>query len=211
EAQIKVNGFSYNDMAVALATRWEFPTEIIETLLNANTISLESITPPANQHWVCARLSNKIASNISNPSGSSKELIQILKEIETSLSIKPEDTLELIEASYKKINGLVSPFELNSVEFKPLPLHGYQNKTVRDRLVNKIQELFINNEESLESQTDDDNQGDTLKSKLLRETSILISEGDNISLLFDTVVESIHRGLGFDRAFLAILTPDKTR
>jgi len=217
EAQARVIGFSFNDIAVGLATKWEFPEGVVETFIEANRISPDSAASPKEQLWICARLSNEIASNLSNPLGTSGKLLQILKNLDSSLGIKPEKALQLIETSYKNIKGIVVPFDLKSAEFKPSTLHGYQDKTIRDRLLKKIHELFSNEDLPSESRPEtrppieEACSMDALKISLLREISMLLSEGDDISLLFDTVLESIHRGAGFDRAFLAILTADRTR
>lgn len=159
----------------------------------------------------------------------------LVQKVQHCLDIKPDATVRLIETSYKKAKEVSALFDIEKEKFKPATAEtATDSPALRERLLSRLGEIFegkgeeereeggaIGKEErplgmdhAMETAAGEqppETSRTLLQLKFLQEISLHLFGDQDINILFNMILEGIHRGIGFDRALLALCNPQKTR
>ncbi|MBI4714618.1 MAG: HDOD domain-containing protein, partial [Nitrospirae bacterium] len=120
EAETKVLGFPFHHVGAAFAKEWNLPDGVVETLSNPRFDPAPARTPSDRLRSI-AHLSNRITENLFTAGGDDRDLEGLLKALQTTLEIRPEEGVRLVEISYRKAREVSGLFGLEMEAVRPQP------------------------------------------------------------------------------------------
>ncbi|MBI4715756.1 MAG: GAF domain-containing protein, partial [Nitrospirae bacterium] len=227
---------------------------VVETLSNPRFDPAPARTPSDRLRSI-AHLSSRITENLFTTEGDDRDLEGLLKALQTTLEIRPEEGVRLVEISYRKAREVSGLFGLVMEAVRPQPEAGdtaesAEPMTLRSRVRSRLERIYetadrdeaeppappgvpapesvrmegnaTEGEEGREreapvpvpakaAETEEVVPRAVLQLKFLQEISQHLFGNQDINVLFNMILEGIHRGVGFDRALLSLLNPKKTR
>ena len=180
QAEKEVLGFHLTSLTVALSQSWKLRGLIEESIAQAN-----------NDRTQLVALSHAIA--LASKSGwESEEMNQCLLEL-TKISHKPIKVLkDSLQSNTKIAVKIAQQFGAHDAS-RFIQNNNLDSDNVLD---NHEQPLATGNKKKLQFQ-------------ILQDISHLLCGNINLNLLFETVVEGIHRGIDMDRSCFMLSTPSK--
>ncbi|MGD8811844.1 MAG: HDOD domain-containing protein, partial [Thioalkalispiraceae bacterium] len=183
-AQLKVLGFTFKQLTVGLTRDWH-----LGDLLNS-AVNKPLLKNPRIQNITLAQEMAKEAMNGWN----SNESRVVLAKISQHLNLSDEKTRELVHDNARKAVATAQQYGATSAA-KLIPSPDDESQY--------IEEEQIDLSEFPEPDP-------MLQLNILRDLSAMLNENPNLSLIMETILEGIYRGIGMDRAVFAMLTPDKS-
>lgn len=236
KAEEQVLGFSAKEVGTSLAKQWNFPDTLTKALESTQKSLFTHLLTPREQLGGVATLANEITDNLFTENGTEQELEGLLEKFDVCFKVDKNDGLEIIKESYKKVKVLSETFEIDADKFRPQAPDNVAEETSQNLRSKLLSTLAMSYEKGVNEEAIDegDDKGDEEKSKMegksksvdnlleepskyelqlkfLREISFHLYEDNDISMLFNAVLEGICRGIGFDRTLLALCDPKKTR
>lgn len=163
------------------------------------------------------------------------DLEGLIQKVQNCFDIQSDEVIRLIETSYQKAKEVSGLFGIEEEKFRPVTAEtATDSPALRERLLSRLGEIFegkgkeerkegeeIGQEErpvemdhaeetAVEEQPQETSRA-LLQIKFLQEISLHLFGNQDINILFNMILEGIHRGIGFDRALLALCNPRKTR
>lgn len=163
------------------------------------------------------------------------DLVGLIQKVQDCFDIQSDEVIRLIETSYQKAKEVSGLFGIEKKKFRPLTAEtATDSPALRDRLLNRLGEIFEGKGEEERKEGDGIEQEERpvemdhteetavgeeppetsralLQLKFLQEISLHLFGNQDINTLFNMILEGLHRGIGFDRALLALCNPQKTR
>lgn len=180
DAEQEVLGFSLHNLTVSLCQSWQL-----------DGLVKEAITQVSNNRTQLVTLSHKIV-YASKAGWDSDSMNQCLTEL-TKLSSKPVQTIkEMLKNNTKTAVKIARQFGAHDAS------HFIQNNNLNKNELPDSQEPALppTNKKQLQFQ-------------ILQDISNLLTDNIDLNLLFETVMEGIHRGIGMDRSCFMLATPSK--
>lgn len=231
EAEEQILGFTSKNLGTSLARQWNLPDTLTEALESTQkSLSTHLLTPKEHLGGVTT-LANEITNNLFTESGTEQELEGLLEKFDVCFKVDKNDGLKIIKESYKKVKALSETFEIEAEKFRPQPSDIVEDDTPQSSRNKLLSRLEVTYEKGVD---EEDDKGDEEKSKMegeselidnllkepskhelqlkfLREITLHLYEDNDISMLFNAVLEGICRGIGFDRTVLALCDAKKTQ
>lgn len=183
-AQMKVLGFTFKELTVGLTRDWHLG-DLLSSAVNKPLLKNSRI-----QNITLAQDMAKESAN----SWSSNESRIILAKIAQHLDISEEKTRELVHDNARKAVATAQQYGAN-IAATLIPTPGSDTELLEDDIgdISEFPEPDA-----------------ILQLNILRDLSAMLNESPNISLIMETILEGIYRGVGMDRAVFAMLTQDKS-
>jgi len=183
-AEAAVLGFGFDELTLALNHEWRL-SDLLGQLLDGrhrDSLRVQII-----------ELAWAIALGASEMGWTSKAVEECLRRAATLLHCSPQEVAALLHAAARDAVRIAVEYGAEAAARRiPLPLPASELK--------------------LHIETPPDKPGEAdFQLRILRELSAMLAERVDINALFGTVLEGIYRGVGVDRAVLALLTANDTR
>lgn len=251
KAEQQVLGTSAHQLGIAAAKACKIPDELIEPIAASEQVGHAPAQTPEEKLWAISCLANRVTHNLFSEKGSAQELDGILRQVETTLALKPEESEGLVQRAYKKVKEVCEPFGIETEKFKPPTgqpspqpsREDGQAPSTRLRLLENLERIYETKSAAPEAGRGDGKAEPSgtapapeaarqdagpeeadpgappsqaaekalLQLKFLQEISAHLYQNQDLNVLFSTILEGIHRAIGFDRALLVFCNPSKTR
>jgi HD-like signal output (HDOD) protein len=230
-AEKQVLGTSLDAIGQAIVSDWEFPSSVVKTLGDHTTKGDSRVRDQTELTGVLSTLANETMELLyAEQPASRKSLAELNYEIAKVAGIKKEQVGEALDHSFKQCCDLAQAYGLNKKHLTPKLRSGGDddlNKLARQFSFYASSEITTrevapkNNGASRDKPAQPrEEQDETAVAKTvsggdsnlllgaLFEITGLMSQKAPINTILAKVLEGMHRGIGFDRAVLCLLTPD---
>lgn len=181
EAEKKVLGFSLSELGKSLAKSWQFGG-LIEDAIN-NPPSLNSRTQTIQQ--------GKEIAHAINAGWNSEAMKSCLKKLASFSEKKPEEMKRFLKKNTDSAAKIAYQFGAHDASHFIQSDADTADKSPKPDNIERIDKKQI-------------------QFQILQDISQQLSGSININLLFEMIVEGIHRGIGMDRTVFCLLNADKT-
>ena len=212
-AETRLLGLTVHDIGQAIASDWEFPQGVVQTLGERRRDS----GPVRNPTELTAALATLSAQTMSllydERPDSDRGLTELTRELAEVAGIRREEVGEALRQAFHQCCDMAQAYGLDRRHLAP------RLRNAGDEALDKLARQFsfhVNQElPGPEPQTSSiGRQAGGNPARLLDclyEITTLMSQRASINTIFAKVLEGLHRGAGFDRALLCLLSPDHSR
>ncbi len=179
EAEREVFGFSAEELTRRMNHQWQLNPLLSEALDTKGPASAQSQT---------IVLANRIAEALGE--GAEQALPALLKELGKLTGLNPQSVHKLCNDNAEDAAKLLSQFGIPAALIKP----GQNTESGAQPRVPEPPPF---------PEADPG-----LQIRILGDIATMLQEKTSVSLLLETILEGIHRGIGMDRALLALMSPD---
>ncbi|MFO7603395.1 MAG: HDOD domain-containing protein [Gammaproteobacteria bacterium] len=185
EAQQKVLGFTFGQLTLGLTQNWH-----LSDLLNS-AINRPQLKNPRIQNIVHAIEISKQATRGWHSPEIKKEVARLARH----LNKNEQETLKIITDNAQHAAELAQSYGANAAA----------------QLIPLLHETNKSNDETDLPTTQYPEADPILQLNILRDLSSLLETKPNLNLVLELILEGIHRGIGMDRALLALLNREKNQ
>lgn len=213
EAENRVLGGSFQHIGQTIADDWGFPQSVSQTIATQRRSPKQ---PVRNQTDLSGALSSLASQTMQLLYAEHPATDKMLPELITDLSqvsgIPKERINEALEQAFKQCCDMAQAYGLDRRHLTPRLRHG------DDETLNKLAQHFsfyarqevADNRPAASPPVASAPAGDaSLLLSCLFEITRLMTQKASINTIFAKVLEGLHRGAGFDRAILCLLSPDR--
>ena len=206
EASMHILGVRFEDVGAFVARQWNFPELITKGMERLPSGKLQSPNSALDRYRLLAQMSDK-ATKVLAEGGSVEEVKKVVSKYSGVLPVKTsavESVVETVRDNFSKMSQKLA--QDKSVDHHVRKLQGKartdsQSGTASSSAAGSFNIDSVLNDE-MESEDAQEMDLESVLSRGLQEaTSILLETGD-VSQVFNTVLETLYRGLKFRRVFL---------
>ena len=206
EITLQVMGVTFEDVGAFVAKQWNFPTTIINNIKKPEPGKPQRANSPDEKYRLITYMSEEATKALSE-GGSQEDVENVLQRYSKVLPVKPhmaEAVMEVVRENFsrmsqtllkeKNLDSSIANLQGRQTEASPA-----QEKKPANGAINI--DSVLNDETPTEEVERD---AEAILSRGLQEaTSILLDSGD-VSNVFNTVLETLYRGMEFRRVFLCL-------
>ncbi len=213
EAENRVLGASLQQLGQAIADDWGFPKSVSQTIATQRQNNKQ---PIRNQTDLSGALSSLAAQTIqllyTEHPATDKILPELIADLSLVSGIKKEQVSEALEQAFKQCCDMAQAYGLDRRHLTP------HLRTGNDESLNKLaqhfsfyarQEVADNRPAATTPATSAPTGDANVLLSCLFDITQLMTQKASINTVFAKVLEGLHRGAGFDRAILCLLSPDR--
>ena len=234
-AQKEVLGVPFRKIGQEISGKWEFPSSVAKTM-NPYAFNVKGrIANKVDLNQAIASLTSNMMELLYSDSPSVKRSFsEITKELAKVTGISNDSVANCLDKSFKQSCELAEQFGLSKQLLKPRVVG--TGDDARDKIARELSFYAVSDTEfeSAQQGASDDyddgyddapqeleeggqaksrtatasNGNSTIMLSILHELTALMTQKAHINVVFNKVLEGMHRGVGFDRALLILLTPD---
>ncbi len=213
KAEIRKLGATLHDLGQAIANDWEFPKNVVQTL-GARQRNRDG--PIRNQTELTGALATLSAQTMNllyaEHPDDDKTLPELLYELSRVAGIKKEQVSEALEQAFRQCCDMAQAYGLDRRHLTPR-LRGGKDESL-DKLARQFS--FYARQELPDTEAAGSPAAEAAGNPArlldcLYEITTLMSQQASINTIFAKVLDGLHRGAGFDRALLCLLSPDHRR
>lgn len=234
-AQKEVLGVPFRKIGQEISNKWEFPASVSKTMEPYGFNGKGRIANKLDLNQAIASLTSDMMELLYSESPTTKHTFsEITKELAKITGISREAVTNCLDKSFKQSCELADQFGLNKQRLKPR-VDSTQDEA-RDKIARELS-YYAATDMPLEGRVQGDGgdfddgyddapkeveEGGEAKSAsvkgsvgdsnimlgILHELTAMMTQKAHINTVFNKVLEGMHRGVGFDRALLILLTPD---
>jgi len=232
QAQKEVLGVPFRKIGQEIANKWEFPSSVAQTMNPYASTDKGRIKNKTELNQAIASLTSDMMELLYYDSPNTKYSFgEITKELAKVAGISKDAITQCLDRSFKQSCELAEQFGLSKQLLKPKTV-GTGDET-RDKIARELSFYAISQEgvdehQPYEEDDFDDGYDDAPQElaegaqrqapasggnsnvmlSVLHELTTLMTQKAHINVVFEKVLDGMHRGVGFDRAMLILLTPD---
>ena len=233
QAQKEVLGVPFRKIGQEIATKWEFPTSVANTMNPYAFNEKGRIKNKLDLNQAIAALTSNMMELLYSDSPNSKySFAEITKEMAKITGVSRDAVTQCLDKSFKQSCELAEQFGLSKQLLKPKT--GGTGDEFRDKIARELSFYAVSQndfDESPAAPEDDFDDGyddapqeleeggghqpvlirsgnSNIMLSVLHELTTLMTQKAHINVVFNKVLEGMHRGVGFDRSMLILLTPD---
>jgi len=235
KSQKKILGTTFKDIARDVFKQWEFSDTVVKTVDNYNKKSDGPIKDKIQLNRALSSLGNSMIASLYSPGNmEERDFSELTKSLSEAAGLAPSVISASMVDSFKTSCDLAEEYGLNKKVLQPrIENVGDGKDSARDKIARS---LSYHVESTLKRKPEKniglENEPDDLKNKktisqekrllteqkksdqkiivsVLNEITNLILEKSDINSIFEKILEGISYGVGFDRAILCFLSPDR--
>ncbi len=232
QAQKEVLGVPFRKIGQEIANKWEFPSSVAQTMNPYAPTDKGRVKNKTELNQAIASLTSDMMELLYYDSPNTKYSFgEITKELAKVAGISKDAVTQCLDKSFKQSCELAEQFGLSKQLLKPKTV-GTGDET-RDKIARELSFYAISQEgvdEHRPYEEDDFDDGyddapqelaegaqrqapasggnSNVMLSVLHELTTLMTRKAHINVVFEKVLDGMHRGVGFDRAMLILLTPD---
>ena len=207
EITLQVMGVTFEEIGAFIAQQWNFPTTIVNNIKKPEPGKPQKANSPDEKYRLITYMSEEATKAMAD-GGSQEDVENVLQRYSKVLPVKPgmaEGVMELVRESFGRMSQTL--LKEKNLDSKIANLQGRQTETIKPKQESQAPDGTINidsvlNEEMPTQDVEHDAEG-ILSRGLQEATSILLDSGD-VSNVFNTVLETLYRGMEFRRVFLCL-------
>jgi len=233
-AENAVLGTSVHLISQDLAASWEFPPSVVSTMAPPPESPCTAKDRVSFNRSIAA-LSHRLLENLYSDARTGNDLAETLERLSKTTGLNDGAVEHYLGESFRQSCALAAEYGLDKQLLKP-PLGGAE-ATLRNKWARQFSFLASRGEPAAPPEVDapatiiapasdsepeqgrDQRTADPLalrvdpglQLKMIQEITDLIANSARLSDVFAKVVEGLHRGAGFERALLCLVTPDRRR
>jgi eukaryotic-like serine/threonine-protein kinase len=215
QAMRSVLGVSYEELGRGIANEWQLPDIIGDSMIQMpeGTVPVAKSSKESMRHLAC--FSNELCAITSNDENTGQAYEELAARYKDSLGISKDEISKLLESSIKEAEEFtrILNIDTNKVTvFNNLRKNTEQNhegdkwKTEVNDQKNSGQNGVSVETVKAEPRTQQQNQHDILVNGIAEITNSLLGE-INLNDILTMILETIYRGMGFNRVLFAIHNP----
>ncbi|WP_455206164.1 HDOD domain-containing protein [Kaarinaea lacus] len=232
EAQKKIFSMPIRKIGQEIVEKWEFPSSVVKTIAPFSRSEKGPIKNAQELNKALAALTNNMMDLLYSDSPNSKlSFKDVTKEIANITGASAEAVTNCLDRSFKQSCELAEEYGLDKKLLMP-KVRG-SSDDARDKIARQLS--FYANSKGAEFEADqweeahcDDGYDDAPQEVveadenstpescgdsnamlgILHELTTMMTQKAHINSVFNKVLEGMHKGVGFDRAMLVLLTPD---
>jgi HD-like signal output (HDOD) protein len=232
QAQKEVLGMPFRKIGQEIAAKWEFPSSVAKTMNPYAFNEKGRIKNKVEMNQAIASLTSNMMDLLYSDAPNTKHSFsEITKELAKVTGVSKDSVTQCLDKSFKQSCELAEQFGLSKKLLKP-KTNGTDDEE-RDKLARELSYYAVSQDEfdAGEPEPGDDfddgyddapqelvegseqrapvSSGDSnIMLSVLHELTTLMTQKAHINVVFSKVLEGMHRGVGFDRTMLILLTPD---
>lgn len=205
EAAVHVMGVSFEDIGAFVARQWNFPDLIIRSMEKLPAGKPQKASSQDDKYRLITQMSDK-AMNVLADGGDTEAVKKVVARYSEVLPVKEnivDGVLEVVRENFGKMAKKLS--EDKAVGGHIMKLQGHVEDQSDEAQSNSISiDSVLNdaNEAQAEKQTKED--AESVLSRGLQEATSILLETGEVSQVFNTVLETLYRGMDFRRVFLCL-------
>ncbi|HHL39073.1 MAG TPA: HDOD domain-containing protein [Deltaproteobacteria bacterium] len=219
QAQVRVLGLPFSKVGLAVGREMNLPETILETMA-VSPVSAGAPRTRREKMAAVSALANAITANLSGV-GTAAGLDTLMERLSAVAGIPAEKGEALIESAYLKVRELAEPLSIEVGKFRPVsPPAQEDSVTLRTTVLRKVGAGFeappCDDGAAAAGGSDGaaavrDEPDAAVKMRYLQDISQLIFEKQELSVIFNTIIEGLHRAVGFERVILLLCDGGKRR
>lgn len=232
DAQKKVFSMPIRKIGQEIVERWEFPSSVVKTIAPFSRSEKGPMKNAQELNKALAALTNNMMDLLYSDNPNSKlSFKDVTKEIANITGASTEAVTNCLDRSFKQSCELAEEYGLDKKLLMPKVRNSSDD--ARDKIARQLS--FYANSKGAEFEADqwdeelcDDGYDDAPQEvveadensapetcgdsnamlSILHELTTMMTQKAHINSVFNKVLEGMHKGVGFDRAMLVLLTPD---
>ena len=238
QAQKEVLGVPFRKIGQEIANKWEFPSSVAKTMNPYAFNEKGRIKNKVDLNQAIASLTSNMMELLYSDAPNTKySFSEITKEIAKVTGVSKDSVTQCLDKSFKQSCELAEQYGLSKQLLKPKTTgtrDETRDKIARELSFYAVsQEDFVERQPVDEDDFDDgyddapqelveaahaegagergrpvSSGNSNIMLSVLHELTTLMTQKAHINVVFNKVLDGMHRGVGFDRAMLILLTPD---
>lgn len=204
EASMQVMGVTFEDVGAFVARQWNFPDMIINGMEKPEPGNMPTPNNDEDRYRLLTQMSDS-ATTLLAQGGSVEDVKKVVKRYSEVLPVNARSVEGVVEKTRENFSRMAEKLvQDKSVDQQVLRLQGLlgQDEASSEATAGSI------NLDSVLNDSDDDNEFEqdpesVLSQGLQEATNILLETGD-VSQVFNTVLETLYRAMGFRRVLLCL-------
>lgn len=230
EAELAVLGMPMMEVGKALATNWGFPPAVTNTMTDHSPGNAVSVRGGSQLNRALSSLASRVLDRLyveHVPPG--QGFHQLLDDVAKTASLDIGSVEHCLSVSFKKSCDLATEFGLNRKILHPVMRESDDES--RDKMARSLayyaanqgdghpsissiaqdEAAAVGNTPREEVSADSGHHGNpALQLTIIQQITDLITDAANPNTIFLKVLEGMHLGVGFERAMLCLLSPDRS-
>lgn len=240
KAQIVVLGASMKHLAQELLRKWEFPGQVTQTVVDFSRTSKGPVRNSQELNCALASLSAQVMDSMYTPhTNPDLDYQKVLLDLQEVSGLRGDALTQCLSTSFKMSCDLAEQYGLDKKVLKPKMVgsgEDVRNKTARNlaymasaargetpveaappEVERASGDATVPNEIATSGTTTKPAPAAAIRGDsnafldVLHDITMMITQKADINVIFEKILEGIHRGVGFDHAMLCLMTPDRSR
>ena len=206
EASMHILGVRFEDVGAFVARQWNFPDVISQGMERLPPGKPHEPNTPLDKYRLITQMSDK-ATRVLSEGGSVEDVEKVINKYTGVLPVKTsavKDVVDVVRENFSKMSSkLVKDKNVDQHVLKLQGRAGAEQQVTTQVATGSINIDSVLNEDADIDDTQDIDIESVLSRGLQEATSILLETGD-VSQVFNTVLETLYRGLKFRRVILCL-------
>ncbi len=209
EITLQVMGVTFEEIGAFIAKQWNFPKTIVNNIKKPDSGKLQRANNADEKYRLITYMSEEATKALSE-GGSKEDVEKVLKRYSEVLPVKPqmaEGVMEIVRENFSRMSQKL--LREKNLDSRISNLHGKKPAVPASKVTEPdwqesgtINIDSVLNDETPTEEVEIDAEA-ILSHGLQEATSILLDSGD-VSNVFNTVLETMYRGMEFRRVFLCL-------
>ena len=191
-----VLGLSFADIGSAVAGEWGLPKSIIESMTPLNPGPVKTAETTAQFCAQVATFSNELCESIASDPPDTARLDALQRRFEKALSVSPERLTDIVKTALN-----------NAKSFGPIVTTSFETSQVFQAISNWSAGGTIDSQSEPSSPSANTVDPESVVINGIQDISNALIENANLNEILSMILETVYRGLRFDRVVLCIADP----
>lgn len=205
QASMQVMGVTFEDVGAFVARQWNFPDTIVQTMQPSEPGKISKPSSVADRYRMITQLADKATKKLTE-GASIEDIEKLVQRYSEVVQIKPKAVAQIVENTRESFSRMAEKL----VHDKPVDPYvmKLQGRVAAVSSVGKVETGSINLDSALSDEcfTDEPEELDPerILSRGLQEATAILLETGDVSQVFNTVLETLYRAMGFRRILLCL-------
>lgn len=206
-------GASFTELGIAVAKSWSLPDQIIVSMKLPSEEELQTNPKKANHQQILPRLANELCDITMNASPADRRvrLLRLLQKYKKLYPLRQNEILNMLDEAIKEMHKFADVLRLDRADLEQLDQYSYHAEEDEAKLtataVPALKRFTVNGALAEVRQLSEPEERQRHLQSGIQEVTNVLLEDFSLDEVLSMILETIYRGIGFDRVIIFVKDP----